>query len=120
MAEGGEAATAEEHMCGASVRNEEGRERGGQTGGGSSAGGGNIHGDERNVVVDGEGLGEEVSEVMFAWDKRNSKLVLTHSALYPIETHVDRLAFLWANCVFGQADGTLIVTQDRGGGLGIA
>ena len=39
--------------------------------------------------MDGEGFGKEISEIVGARNKQDSELVLSDSALDPIESHVD-------------------------------
>lgn len=64
------------------------------------------------VSVNGKGLGEKISKVVFSFEPSNYKLTLAYAVTYPMEVHVD--AFCSARCdgVVGDADGTGVVAKN--------
>jgi hypothetical protein len=89
---------------------------------GKSRKGGRIMGIERgefNVAMYGERLGEEISEVEERRDIREVKQTLTDSIAEPVKSHIHRLGLFGSYSSVGKANGTLIITEEGGRGLGV-
>jgi hypothetical protein len=99
VAEKGEAAAAEENVGGAGVRYEVGGEGGGEHRRWAGFGRGDVNRDERDMAVDGEGFGKEISKVVRTWDELDCELMLTDPTLDPVETHVYWLTLFGSDCV---------------------
>jgi len=70
--------------------------------------------------MDGERLGEEISEVASAFAPLDGEVTLTNTVADPVEAHVDGLCAMKFDRVVGDANCTGVVTEDDGGWLGIA
>lgn len=80
---------------------------------------GNEKGRKFLVAVDGEGLGEEIGRVEEGAKIRKNKHALGYPITQPIPSQVHGLGLLLTECIIGQANSALIITKNRGRGLGI-
>ena len=71
------------------------------------------------MAVDGEGLGKEISRVQEGAEIRKNKHALGYPITQPIPSKVHGLGLLLTECIIGQANSALIITKNRGRGLGI-
>ena len=71
------------------------------------------------MAVDGEGLGKEIGGVEEGAKIRKNKHALGYPITQPIPSKVHGLGLLLAECIIGRANGALIITKNRGSGLGI-
>ena len=69
---------------------------------------------------DGQGLGEKVSMIADARDKRSAEVSLPDPIPDPMPTHVDRLRHFEVDAIGRETDSDLIVAEDRGRGLRVA
>jgi len=59
-------------------------------------------------------FGEVIGWIGFSWVPEDVVVVLSHSVLYPIEPHVNRLGLLLLDVVIGNACGHGVVCLDGG------
>ena len=71
------------------------------------------------MLMHGERLGEEVSEVIGSGPPLYIEVLLLNTVPDPMETHVDGLRSPCFDCVCGQADGARVVAEHDGGRLRI-
>ncbi len=65
-------------------------------------------------------LGEEVGDIAKAADKHDTKVSLVDPVPDPMQAHVGGLEHPLRHRVGSNADGHLVVAEQRGGGLGVA
>ena len=68
----------------------------------------------------GQRLGEEIRHVVEAADKNNSKMSLADAVPDPVQAHVRGLGHALRDGVGRDADGHLVVAEQRGGRLRVA
>ena len=72
------------------------------------------------MAGDGQGLGEKVSMIADARDKRSAEVSLPDPIPDPMPAHVDRLRHFEVDTIGRETDSNLIVAEDRGRGLRVA
>ena len=72
------------------------------------------------VAVYRQRFGIEVGKQFGGWAVGHIELVIGDSVTEPGESHVHRLGPFGFDSAVGQADGTFVITKNRGRGLGIA
>ena len=65
-------------------------------------------------------FGEEISYVVGTCNVGDRELAESHAVSDPIQVHVNAFGFLDFEFAVGKANGALIVSEDGGGGLGVA
>ena len=63
---------------------------------------------------------KEVSDVTSTCNVGDCELAESHAVSDPIQVHIGALGFLDFEFAVGKANGALIVSEDGGGGLGVA
>ena len=63
---------------------------------------------------------KEVSKIFGTCNMRNCELAESHAVSDPIQMHVHALRLLDFECAVGKSNGTLIVSDNGSGGLGVA
>ena len=71
------------------------------------------------MAVDGERFGKEIGRVEEGAEIRKNKHALGYPITQPIPSQVHGLGLLLTECIIGQANSALIITENRGRGLGI-
>ncbi len=80
---------------------------------------GNDEGSQDTMMGDRERLGEIVGDVMETTDENDTEVPLADPVPDPMQTHVSDLRHPLRDGVGSNADGHLIVAEQRGGGLGV-
>ena len=65
-------------------------------------------------------FGEEISDIVGTCDVGGREFPESHAASDPTQVHVNAFRFLDFEFAVGKANGALIVSEDGGGGLGVA
>ena len=82
--------------------------------------GGDEKGHDGLMDVNRKRLGEEICEIVGALTPLDDELALTDAVADPVEAHVDGFGTVELDSVDGDTDSTGVVTENDGGGLGIA
>ncbi len=72
------------------------------------------------MTGDRERFGEEIGDVVLTANEEDTKLSLADPVSDPMQSHVRCLRHLLGDRVGSNADSHLVVTKQRGGGLGVA
>ena len=72
------------------------------------------------MTSDGQSFREEIGNVLKTWNEEDVELMLSDAVPQPVKTHVQRLRHLDIDAVVGEANGNLVVAEDRCRRLGVA